>query len=147
MRYFTLFFFLTSIAVANNQLSAQDIAAHQWQHRLILVHTDDPDSAIFHEQLREFAKDTDGLQERKLEIYQFHAGAYRKGWQADAEWKKSEIDLHNYFTEKSNFELVLIGLDGGIKMREQEVLRLPKLFANIDGMPMRRAEMRRKGKQ
>jgi hypothetical protein len=133
--------------VVNNQLSAQDIAAHQWQHRLIFVHTDDPDSDIFQEQLREFAKDTDGLQERKLEIYQFHAGAYRKGWQADADWTKSELDLRNYFTEKNSFELVLIGLDGGVKMRQHEVLRLPELFAIIDGMPMRRAEMRRKGEE
>jgi hypothetical protein len=52
------------------------------------------------------------------------------------------------------FEIVLIGLDGGIKLRQDSSPEkdnlffadpLAELYALIDGMPMRRAEMRRQG--
>ena len=40
------------------------------------------------------------------------------------------------------FEVVLIGLDGGIKLRQTKLVSLDKLFTLIDGMPMRRNELK-----
>ncbi len=44
--------------------------------------------------------------------------------------------------EPHDFRIVLIGKDGGEKLRLDEVPELSSIFALIDGMPMRRAEMR-----
>ena len=41
-----------------------------------------------------------------------------------------------------DFAVVLVGRDGGEKLRTTEVPALGEVFALIDGMPMRRAEMR-----
>ena len=41
--------------------------------------------------------------------------------------------------------MVLVGKDGGAKLRTAEVPDLDALFDLIDGMPMRIAEMRRRG--
>lgn len=41
------------------------------------------------------------------------------------------------------FELVLVGKDGGVKARAADPEALPGFLDTIDGMPMRRAEMRR----
>ena len=39
------------------------------------------------------------------------------------------------------FEISLIGLDGGIKLSQNEILTAEKLFGIIDQMPMRRIEV------
>lgn len=49
------------------------------------------------------------------------------------------------WVKQSPGELFLIGLDGGIKARyELGNVKLSEVFADIDGMPMRRAELRQK---
>ena len=39
---------------------------------------------------------------------------------------------------------VLIGKDGGVKLRQEELVRPAELFALIDSMPMRKHEMGRR---
>mgnify|MGYP000892552319 CR=1 FL=1 len=46
--------------------------------------------------------------------------------------------------DKENFEVILIGLDGGIKLRQTEVLTKEDLFNIVYAMPMRRSELSRK---
>ena len=41
-----------------------------------------------------------------------------------------------------DFAIVLIGKDGGEKLRRTTLLPIAELFALVDAMPMRRAEMR-----
>ena len=41
---------------------------------------------------------------------------------------------------------MLIGLDGGIKLEQIQILSAEKLFAIIDGMPMRKREIRKNNK-
>jgi hypothetical protein len=42
-----------------------------------------------------------------------------------------------------DFRVVLIGKDGGVKLRQDEPILAADLFALIDSMPMRKQEMRR----
>jgi len=51
------------------------------------------------------------------------------------EWKKWEIDGSEAFT------FILVGRDGGEKLRSNEVVKIGKLFGLIDSMPMRKREM------
>jgi len=44
------------------------------------------------------------------------------------------------------FGLELIGLDGGVKYRSTSAVPLEELWTLIDGMPMRRAELKNQGK-
>lgn len=44
----------------------------------------------------------------------------------------------------SGFEILLIGLDGGVKLRQDKVIDAETLFARIDAMPMRRQELENK---
>jgi len=47
--------------------------------------------------------------------------------------------------ERSDFEMVLIGKDGGVKARTYELNALEDFLALIDTMPMRRAEIQSRG--
>ena len=50
-----------------------------------------------------------------------------------------------YGVDPETFVVILVGKDGGEKLRSTEVVRLEKLYGTIDAMPMRRREMREKG--
>ena len=43
-----------------------------------------------------------------------------------------------------SFRVVLIGKDGGVKLRQEEPISVADLFALIDSMPMRKQEMRQR---
>ena len=47
-----------------------------------------------------------------------------------------------YSTGADEFAVVLIGRDGGEKLRSAEPVTVEELFGKIDGMPMRRRELR-----
>ena len=127
-------------------LSAQDVAAHRWQDRVVLLLTDDLQSPDIKEQLAVFRESPDGMRERKLVIYSISPAAWNKGLSPAVETRStvpSKI-YQRFHSGAKPFQLILIGLDGGVKWRVNEVVSCEDLFALIDGMPMRRAEMRRK---
>ncbi|WP_312930876.1 DUF4174 domain-containing protein [Agrobacterium cavarae] len=47
---------------------------------------------------------------------------------------------HREFAQSDNFRVVLVGKNGGIKLRSDAVISDVDMFAVIDRMPMRRAE-------
>jgi len=53
--------------------------------------------------------------------------------------------LRKQFSISDNtFTLLLIGKDGSVKAQQTQTVDLQKLFAFIDGMPMRQPEMKKK---
>lgn len=54
--------------------------------------------------------------------------------------EKFEID-------PANFVLILVGKDGGVKLRKEEYTLMSDIFDLIDSMPMRKQEMKKKGEE
>lgn len=127
-------------------VSGQDLSKHRWQNRLILLLTDDENNSTFQPQLAEFRKDFTGLNERKLIIYQVMPEEFKTGLNAGNKIKSDRL-FNDYKKTNSGFEVILLGLDGGIKLRQDELLSLEKLYAIIDAMPMRRREIERSKQQ
>lgn len=116
---------------------------HRWQDRVILLFADTDQQKEFQEQWQELKLDTAGLQERDLIVYHVFRDKVRD--------EKLNIDrsihLHKrYNLDNISFKFVLIGKDGGVKAEQRTPISRKELFALIDGMPMRRAEIRRKPK-
>ena len=126
--------------------SAQDLSKHRWENRLILILTDDENNSTFQSQLAEFRKDLTGLNERKIIIYQVMPGEHKTGLN-DGNKIKSDRLYNDYKKTDAGFEVVLLGLDGGVKIQQNELLSLEKLYAVIDVMPMRRREIERRKQQ
>lgn len=124
-------------------MSAQSLAEFKWKNRLILVFTESVENQNFQNQLHLFEKDLKAFQERKLVL--IHAIPEKQkiiipgmsGWQDSNLYQKMK-------RSKDGFEVVLIGLDGGVKLRQKEILETEKLFDLIDSMPMRKAEVQNK---
>lgn len=130
---FALTFFGTSLC------SSQDLRKHEWKNRVLLISSklEKP----LNEQLTILLKDSEGLKERKLIIYKVLPNKYAEGIQSDL-WLKNEKFYAKIKGKRSDFEVILIGLDGGVKLRQMESLTTEKLFTLIDGMPMRRREIK-----
>ena len=128
-------------------VNAQNLSTHQWKNRLILILVNDATSPELQAQLIEFRTHSAGMKERKLVVYQIRPNQFQRGLGNDNEWITSNKLYQKYKSDDSPFEVILIGLDGGIKLTQNEVLTYEKLFAIIDAMPMRRREIRDKKRE
>ena len=118
---------------------------HWWKHRILLVFTprlDDERARALDHQLNERACDLD---ERDLLVGRVpasgdaHIGASTLAPVSTAQLRR------RYGVDRGEFAVVLIGKDGGEKLRTTEVPPLDEVFDLIDAMPMRIAEMRERG--
>ena len=122
-------------------LYAQDLSKHQWKDRLILIIAS-KNNQKFQQQHKELQKEREGLKERKLVIYQILPEKYKTGFK-EKNWKKYAELFEAYNGKKSDFRVLLIGLDGGKKLDQTKMLSVKKLFNIIDSMPMRQAEIQK----
>ena len=60
----------------------------------------------------------------------------------DHSGKTSKQLSQNIFEETEDFEIILIGLDGQIKIRQNLVISKDVIFSIIDAMPMQQNEIR-----
>ncbi|QJD98052.1 DUF4174 domain-containing protein [Mucilaginibacter robiniae] len=96
--------------------------------RFILLFADNSSNKYLQEQLQILQSDKPSLKERDLEIKTYFAS--------------HDQALFNTKSIKANFTFLLIGKDGGEKLRSTKPIALAKLFGTIDAMPMRQDEMK-----
>ncbi len=135
-----LLLFITAFSMCLNSQS-QDLSSHQWKDRLILILVDDASNATYQKQIEELHSDEQGLQDRKLLIYTVLPDKFKRSDIPNQGWTESGELYSEYKKSRQPFEIVLIGLDGGVKLQLAEFLSNKKLFGRIDQMPMRRREL------
>ena len=129
--------FVTLIMATNLQSAERLLERFQWEHRLILVRTEKAESR---EIISRFANQRAAIEERHIVWFVFAGDAVETNYEdALPENFAGKLGEANYWKEAET--VLLIGKDGGVKVR-QESLDLEALFRRIDSMPMRRAEMR-----
>jgi len=123
-------------------MTSQSIADLQWKNRLIVVFTNSVNSQKFQQQLEIFKKDMDGFNDRKLKLIHAIPDKQRIVIPETSEWRDSNFYKKNKKEKAADFEVILIGLDGGIKLRKYGLVEIKEIFDLIDSMPMRQAEIR-----
>lgn len=132
---------LVTTILFNCKVNGQPISSHKWKDRVLIILTDEERVDRLHRQVNILQTDQEGLKDRKLVIYSVKGDAYRKGINSD-QWVNGSNFFEAFKDSELNFKVILIGLDGGIKINQSEVLSLDELFNTIDAMPMRRSELR-----
>lgn len=140
MKYFKLLIIIMFTGFQST-ISAQDLSEHLWKERVVLVYTEDQSSERFTKQLDELKSDMEGLDDRKLVLYSFTPTHVRKGWE-NGEWEVRNGTLNKFRESEENFEVVLLGLDGRVKLRQDQLLTRDRLYNTIDRMPMRQRELK-----
>lgn len=144
---------LTTIILAISGLltigswSKPNLKKHQWKNRILLVQGFSEDAKTYQDQIDEFSHSIEQLAERKLVLYEVQANQYKmtnyQDSDQDTKWITDKEPLKNILGEADVFKVILMGLDGRAKLEKKEVLTQKELFAIIDSMPMRAAEMER----
>lgn len=126
-------------------LQAQAFSKFQWKNRLLILLTPDLEDPVYKRQIRELHLDNEALKERKGLVYSVTPESIEKGVSGEQPKTLRHARIPGY-DPASGFRLLLIGLDGGVKLRSDHFMSASELWAIIDAMPMRRAEMRKKSK-
>ncbi len=125
------------------QLMGQRMTEHLWENRVLILFADQENHNILNQQLDFFNQNQEGMQDRDLLVYQVFSNAGKRPdgeempTQQVKDWRKQwKIDA-------TDFVLILIGKDGGTKLKKEKLTPIDQIFDLIDSMPMRQAEMRR----
>jgi hypothetical protein len=125
---------------------ATALDGYGWEARRLLVFAPDADSARYRRQQEMLLVAEHGLNERDIVvIFVIEDAVSTKGRPAGP---VSAVDLREvYGALPHEFRVVLVGKDGGVKLRQEEPISAADLFALIDSMPMRKQEMRQRSER
>jgi len=123
----------------------QHLKKHKWENRILIVKTSNIPSEKYENQFKEFQNSSTELKERKFIIYriikdEFTSTNYLTN--KNSSGKVSKEMKNKIFNVNENFEVILIGLDGNIKLQKNEIITKENLFSRIDSMPMRKYELK-----
>lgn len=128
---------------------AQDLSEHQWKSRILIVQTSDASSPEYQAQLAALDGQATALCERKIILYKVIRNTYQKiSFQNTIPSASGTLKGTLQMLVKKNeapFSVTLLGLDGGKKRQQKTTITAPDLYSIIDGMPMRRYEIKNKG--
>ncbi len=137
------FLALLAVTASSGDDAAFRLADLQWKHRVLLVFSPSEGNASFVRQYNEWKRTMDGMAERDLIWVPLIAGqpssAAGRAISPDAQ----QLLRRQLRVEPGEFAVMLVGRDGGVKLRKQQPVDAMSLFALIDSMPMRRQEMRK----
>ncbi|MEJ1221435.1 DUF4174 domain-containing protein [Sediminicola sp. 1XM1-17] len=124
------------VVLFSTLLQGQELSSHQWKNRLLLILVDNESDDIYKAQIAELKAHQKGMEERKLLTYQILPSRYSVGLTGQ-QWQRSKKLYQQYKKTNASFEIVLIGLDGGVKLPRSNFMSSDALFDIIDAMPMR----------
>lgn len=139
-----LFLALAGFAASGSE-SRFRLKSHTWKHRLLLVFAPSPNHPASLQQRSFFEQTAAGFRERELLYVEAIPGTAStvRNQRVDAEAQaalRKEFDV-----DEGSFAVLLVGKDGGVKLRRGRAVASDELFALIDSMPMRQQELQRKG--
>jgi len=111
------------------------LSRYRWTARVLVVLAADPESPDLAEQNRQVESLKDGAAERELLVVQPPAGS------AEAKALRTQLGLGS-----EPFQAVLVGKDGGAKLRATKPITALELMTTIDAMPMLQNEMRQRAR-
>ena len=144
MQYLNNIWLLTVILISTTTM-AQNLDAYKWENRILLLKVSDFSSGELKEQLKTLQHHPVELRNRDILIFIVTDDAVLDTLKRKTALKSRQI-IEAYGLK--DFQgLILIGKDGGVKMKESFVVNPKAIFSLIDSMPMRQAEMKRSKKQ
>jgi hypothetical protein len=118
-----------------------DLKQYQWKNRLLLLFSPSPGVSPYRALLRELQEQASGVRERDLLV--FHVMEQGKSVIDSREIPATEARAlrQRFGIEPGAFTVVLVGKDGGVKLKQPGKAALADIFGLIDSMPMRQHEM------
>jgi len=135
---------MASIVFDRKDVMPMDITQFQWKNRLLFLFAPDSRHPFFESLRAEIIAQKAEVDDRDLVVFEvLERESSRMG---DTLLGKEAADaIRKRFAAAPNrFTVILVGKDGGIKLKRNEETDLREIFALIDSMPMRQNEMPQK---
>ena len=139
-----LLIFCFASSLSGMSITAQDVDLDdfRWKNRLIVISAPSSDDRWLQEQQGLLAGQDEGIAERDLRlIVLFEQGPGRIDGSPLSEKSVKEVKTR-FGISMETFSVLLIGKDGGVKLRSSEPVSAERFYSLIDAMPMRQREMR-----
>lgn len=124
-----------------------DLDALRWQNRVILVFAPNLDTEAMRQQRNHLSEDSCGLAERHLRVATVGSVS---GKTLDGQaLAGTDVDRlrRRFGVAPDGFTVLLIGKDGGVKLRKSQPVQRHEFYLLIDRMPMRIQEARTAAKR
>jgi hypothetical protein len=128
-------FSLMAAQLPKSHTLEQILKENRWKKRVLLVAAPTTEQAGFRAQKALLAPQSAQLAERDFLVLDV---VYDDLSEADLQFLAKQLGISG-----SQFAAVLIGKDGGVKIKSARPIAPASLFHTVDQMPMRRQEMRR----
>ena len=142
----TLLIGLFAGAALGEDTVSVDLNAYQWKNRLLLLFASSEEDQAFLTLKKEIDRQAMEVKDRDLLVfYVLERGESRLNQERlnpdQALFLKKRLSVPS-----GSFTIILIGKDGGEKIRQESPVDLKEIFAIFDAMPMRQQEMKKKPK-
>ncbi len=136
--------FVALMVYDSKEVIPMDFNQFRWKHRLLLLFAPNGDDPLLKQIHSELIARKVEVDDRDLVI--FHVFEQEPSRMNSTLLNPETVEsIRNRFAAPRNrFTLILVGKDGGIKLKRSRRTDLKDIFALIDSMPMRQNEMRRK---
>jgi len=122
----------------------EDIAHLQWKKRLLLVFAADSAQSNFQSLANEISSRQADVEDRDLVVFEILESGTSRMNRSRIEPQKAASIREQFGIASDGFTVILVGKDGGIKLKRNDQVRLDEIFKLIDSMPMRQDEMHHK---
>jgi hypothetical protein len=138
--------FSVSQAGEKGSVADLDLDSLRWKNRVLVLFSPSESDASFRSQKQGLDFSAEDVLERDLMVLEIiEKGQSRAGNQLLSE-KSVQAIRKRFGVQAGAFQVLLIGKDGGVKLRSSEPVSMKDLFGLIDSMPMRQQEMESKKK-
>ncbi len=131
------FFSLAAAQAQDGNAADKPLGAYRDKNRVLLVFAPTEQDPAYREQTRIWQGDKAGFEDRQLIVLPVLADAKKPAGDPPGTLAK------RFGVDPKLFTVILIGKDGHDAYRSPKPLPAAALYATIDAMPMRRAEMKR----
>lgn len=118
-----------------------DLDALRWKNRILILFGPSESDPSFRLQKQDLASRTEEVIERDLVILEILEHGESQASQEILSKETAESIRNRFNARSGHFQVLLIGKDGGVKLRSEQPVPVQDIFGLIDSMPMRRQEM------
>jgi hypothetical protein len=144
-KFAVIFFILISLTVwIPRETLSMDLTQFQWKNRLLLIFAQDGNHPLFQDLQSQILAQKAEVDDRDLIVFEVPAQGPARMNTNTLDRKEADSIRNHFAIPSDEYSLILVGKDGGIKLKRKDQVDLKEVFELIDSMPMRQNEMRQK---
>ena len=128
--------------VSDRDVQSMDLGQYKWKNRLLFIFAPDDGHSLLRNLESDIAAQPGEVSERDLIVFKIIKNGPSLMAETRLDPQRAANIRAKFKASDQRFTCILVGKDGGVKLRTNDQIRLQDIFERIDAMPMRQQEMR-----